>query len=355
MKKIIVVLLLCALILSCLASCKGRGRNPDTPEEPPVTQGVKYNSYNGNPLRSITESEKENALISELTNYLLSLKWSSGDLIYVVGTSLASQITNMHLGAAPYLVSVDPADYYYMCAYYSESESDASDNDIYLDGDIPSSDDNSKLGYDYGIATAYQYPVYNYTWVRFENPTDITEYYDGRPLVEAFQINGSFFVSNIYSEDTTVPNFEYYNSYKTEFVEGYNVNGIQAVSGTFIYLYYYSTSVIFYSGKGNKIPCVEIDGEYFIRVNIDGKNEEALMEELGYWYEELSAIMDTESYTEITQGGIEIGYGIIGVREFADVVFNNFDVEYPDINYAIPEVDDYIISEVDPTQESIEG
>ena len=360
MKRIIVVLVLCALTLSCLASCKGKRRVPDVSDEPPVTQSTKYNSYNGNPLRAITDSEKEKELKSRLTTYLVEKKY--GWNVIPVDRSLAGNISSINSGADPLLVSFDPADYYYMCAYYNESEiitppMEFPEEDIYLEDESPSSDDAIKLGYDYTALVANRDPIYDYTWVRFENPTDITEYHDGKKLVEAFQINRAFFVSNIKSENFFVPNVEHFISYETDFVGGYNINGAKAVSGSFIYLSFLGNAQIIFCSELIGISCVEIDGEYFVRVDIDGKNEKELIDELGYLHDELSVIMDTERYSEEGSTGAVVRYGIIGVREFAEVVKNASYGEYPYVEYpdvVYPDID-VIYPDIEYDEESTDG
>ncbi len=338
MKRIIVILLLCAIMLSCLVSCRGRRRDPDVLDEPPVIENTKYNSYNGNPIRTVSEKEKRDLLISRLTNYLIEKDWVFYDEIIVEGSnSISYKIAIINSGVAPYLVSFDSADYYYMCAYYNEPDNEPG----LVEPDVPEDtvDGYHDLGLDF-VLPGYGSPVYQYTWVRFENPTDITEFYDGKKMVEAFQINRSFFVSNIKSENISVPDIEHFKSYKTEFVDGYNVNGAQPVSGAFISLSFVNSSpVIFCSGLDGGIPCVEIDGEYFIRIDIYEKNEKVLMEEFGYWYEYLVPLMDTERYSEKLSNGDERFYGIIGVREFTDVISNLvnnddiYDATVPDVYY----------------------
>ena len=128
MKRFILILLVCVMLVGCLASC------------------TKSHMFGGVApiIKSSPEEEKRTELITALSEYLKQLH---------VGydmpppPTLATEIQSIKDGAQALIVKYDPSNYYFVCGYYNSDHSDES--------------------YRYCCAE-------NYTWVKFYDPKDIS-------------------------------------------------------------------------------------------------------------------------------------------------------------------------------------
>ncbi len=294
MKRFIIIILLCAVVLCCFASCDNADKVQDIPEA--------NNKFEGNPIKEVSSDERYSELISTLVQYL-NQYWAEFDL--PPPPTLAENIDKIKLGTQALLVSFDPSNYYYICGYY-----------------------NADHEYDEELFCCAN----KYTWVKLDDPTKIPEAYEGKSLVVAFQINKSKLISDIVSEQTEVPDIEYFQIFDVEFENGYNTKNHIVFEKTIIYLNEYKKDVIFYSEHRSgyeflTIRALELDGEFYIPVETyvsyhEGEvYSEDLSYEFGKYHDDLMEIMIKEKYSETpTNAHYTRHYGVLGVRELVDEI-----------------------------------
>ena len=211
-------------------------------------------------------------------------------------------------------VAFDPSNYYFVCGYYNSP---------------------SEYG-DVGYQKSKEY-----TWVGYERESEIQEYYDDMRWAVVFQINKALTITDILSNEATVPNMEHFQIYEPTFENGKNVGAHVDFNETFIYLnypncylnsfsqntstMYYSTSIYYHSM--NTIPCINLDGEYYLRfylytIYTDGHRgeEESYVNAFGEYYDVLTAIMEKDKYSITKENGRTSFYGVISFDDFVNAV-----------------------------------
>ena len=278
MKKLIIILLSCAMILSCIvyfASC--------------------------NKVARVELSLEENELVQELVKYISTLNAN----VYPPNLTVESQLDDIIQADMRILhVSFDPQNYYYVCGYYScESEHDETN---------------------YCCASKY-------TWVKFESSDDITEIYKNMSIIVAFQINSTACVTDIASEGISVPTVEHYSMYSPKFVKGVNVADHLYFNAN--YLYSISDSEDYLADSTDKnfhglytLPCVEINGKNYVMFKTGMKHpyseniEIDLKMELGKYYDSIMNAAEETRYNE-TKDEWDFEYILIGIEKFAQFIF----------------------------------
>ena len=285
MKKTIlrtVVLLLCSFISIAGFGCS----HYDSDVQSEESQTEASEELIGTPLEN--DSEQITALVSYLEQ--INLDREIADL------SFESKIYQFRLGGRPLHVRLDPRVYYYVCGYYNEGHENEKD--------------------EYCCASEY-------IWIEYASEKDILEYYDGKILIAAFQINKPIEVVDIL-EAAIPPSFEHFQIYDPVFEDGVNIGkpgGLEEES--FIYMnasddpsIYHSVSS--YSHSLVTVPCAYIDGQYYITLELDGSKslEEFMSLEFGAYSEAFSAIVDTEKYSITDNQGQKHSYGIFEIGIF---------------------------------------
>ena len=283
MKKIVSVILLCALLLICLLGCNSNN-NGDNTEQSSTTVDTK-------------RLDNESELIKALAR---GLRATNGNGLGRQG--LYAQILKIELGFKPLLVKLDPSSYYYVCGY--------SNNAFGCSGEKCSVTNEPRGESNFCHAESY-------TWIKFDEASEIQEYYNGEKFVAAFQLNPSLEVTNILSADEEVPDFEYFSRYKPEFKEGLNVKPAIALREEECYIYVIRSDdkIIYYEYESSStIPCIQIEDQYYIKylfdLGADGLNiEEDISSSLGEYYDGLRNVIDTQKFDR---------YGVILIEDFAD-------------------------------------
>lgn len=322
MNKIISIILLCCLLLTCLSSCayvdklfgnedkEPEEKLPANPEEPnsEVPEETEPQNPNGTDPEepneediTPTELQATNGLVVSLIEYLQGLN-ADYDL---PATSTGVKIDQIKSGKQALHVGLDNSEYYFVCAYYNASHSYETQ--------------------DYCCATQY-------TWVKFKNASEISEKYNDLDFFVGFQINKPSFLTDILNEDAPVPPFEHFNMYTPQFNDGLNTNDAIAFDASFIYInlldyeeIYYSLSI--YYTRLVILPSVSIDGRYYVIVDKiktiypDGREYVSnLVNELGKYHDVLVSVMDTESFSITDEKGRTHFYGLVAIDVFVDCV-----------------------------------
>ncbi len=209
-------------------------------------------------------------------------------------------------GSIPLHVAFDPANYYFACAYYNDSH----EQDL-----------REKINF----CCASEY-----TWVGFENESDITEAYMGAPLVVIFQINKAAFCQNILQDSDFAPTMEHFQIYIL-YPEIEQTPLPLTVNDTFIYLTRETKDVIYCSKEyvtheHLTFPIVDLNGEQYIseplfRSHPDGrKYERDIKWAFGAYYDELMAVMITDKYSVLNQDGFTTYYGLFKLEDIVNII-----------------------------------
>ena len=307
MNKIISFILLCALLIMCFSGCAiSNGANGDeTPnkENSPTENEEKDNT----PVIIEGELDKSSDLVVTLIAYLEQLMTRCH---YPLGRTFAQKVDDIKNGIQPLHVAFNPSDYYFVCGYYNSSSE-------YVD-----------IGYS---------SCNEYTWVGYKNASDVKEYYNDTKWAVLFQINKALTVTDIVSNERQIPDIEHFRIIKPTFENGVNITAPVVFDETFIYLnypncylnrssqdasrMYYCKSIYYHST--NTIPCVCLDGEYYLyfswdTVYADGsRSEEAdYTYHFGKYYDALMSIMDKDKYSVKCEDGYTDFYGTISFDAF---------------------------------------
>ena len=290
MKKFILILLTCAMLIGCLASCNILDPQSNAQPEPePNNNGLDKHP----PIE-----DNNNDLISILSDYLKRL-YISYDMPPT--PTLDEEIDDIKNGKQALLVEFIASDYYFICCYY---ESDHDEHNYCC--------------------------VDKYTWAGFENAVDILEYYDDKKIIAAFQINKAYSVTDIVNDETKVSSFEHFELFEMEFEGGYNINKAIDFSKTLVYLnenydtdtIFYSTSV--YNNDWFTIPCIKLDGGVYLKIHThcDYYGDLSYIDldyEFGKYYDSIIDIMYTDKYSTTASNGEVIYYfGLIEINDFVE-------------------------------------
>ena len=273
-----------------------------TPEETTLDETTLSKNDQDNPPIVEGELDKNSDLIVELLTFLDEYRKD----IMPPTTSLAKQIDAIKSGKQPLHVVFNPDEYYFVCGYNpSGSEKTVFDNCV---------------------------------WIKYDNETEIQEYYNGGKIAVAFQINKALTVMDILFEDSAVPDMEHFQLYDVVFENGVNVAASATFDSAFIYLNDSNKELIYYSvgkyyHKLVAIPCVYLDEQYFISIylatatkgetiNLDEiLAQDSFIRKFGEYYDAIVNVMDTEKYRIDSTTGFGIYYyGIIALDDFVNDV-----------------------------------
>jgi hypothetical protein len=313
MKKLILILCICVALTLCFAACEDNGDNSnegqsqnalsggESETEEPTTEEKEAINDNSEDLRYSLNDD----LIEALVDYLKNVN----TLYYLGDTSYEARIDDIKRGEQPLLVRFDSERYYFVCGYYNATHQ-------YSEYE----------GEEYCCATEY-------TWVKSKKVTDIQQYYGDQKLIVAFQINHSSFVKSFSPKSTYTPNVEHFQMYEALFENGKNVNEHMDFDETFIYLNPHDKLNVYCSVSSHDyimstLPCVEMDGEYYITIlySTVKPNEEVcessyIAVTLGKYYDVVMEVMEDEKYSESSQGETVYVYGLFDIEKFMDAIF----------------------------------
>ena len=293
MKRFILILLVCAMLVGCLAACDNLSDNAFNQSE--------------EPKGTVITKETHAYLLEALNTYLEEFRTEYD----MPPKSMEYQIGKIEYGAQPIFVEVDPSRFYFVCGYYNPDHK-------------------------YEDQETNRYCCSNkYTWVQYEKASDIADNYNGQDIMVAFQINLTSTVINLLPEKSQIKNAEHFQIFETKFVDGKNTNEAITFSDQFIYInskYNKDRDVIYHSvfayhHEWSAFLCVKLDGKSYIKVYshtsyIDGvvEGNYRLKDDLGEYFDELSEIMIKDKYSETNDSGYTSHYVLFDIDEFVDTV-----------------------------------
>ena len=256
------------------------------------------------------EQQVEAELIQTLATYLDELL---SDIDWAYGNSVNAKINRIKKGAQALHVEYGEPKCYFVGAYYKDGHEH--ETSVYCCAD-------------------------KYSWVKFENASEISETYQGLSFIVAFQINQPSLVEDILTKDASVPKMEHFILYQPTFHNGFNTNSMTILvdtysynayfDSTFIYLNTHDGETVYYTSSEylyvlSRLPCVHLDGQYYVSILLyilypSGVCSDGDLEvEFGKYYDALVSVMDTERYRETTDGRTYF-YGLIKLEDFASCI-----------------------------------
>ena len=307
MKKLILLILVCSLLLltvtSCLQNNNGEETTPqNTTESTTPIETTTSDASNYNPPIFENEIDRSSNFITVLLSFLnlYSVDINPTDF------SLADKIDMIKSGVQPLYVAINPNEYYFVCGYYRLA------------------DEHNESRY---------CCCNEYTWIKYQNEIEIHEYLNDMKCVVTFQINKALTVTDIFSNDSTIPNFEHFQIYKPTFQNGANVEAPIVFEESFIYLnksekdtLYHSTSL--YDHTSNTISHILLDGQHYISTYLytidkqgnpnlkDGLSNDYFKYEFGEYYDAIVSVMDIDRYNVIGENDRTAIYGVILFGDF---------------------------------------
>ena len=313
MKRFILFLLVGALLLLPLSGCladnnQNAGTTPTNTTENTTPEGTTpeattppENDQNNPPVVNAGELlDKTSDLVVTLVDYLKEYWLQVGK----APLSFANQINEIKDGTKPLLAIFDSSDYYYVCGYYTL--------------------DHAQEGLLYCCPKEY-------TWVRYEEASQIQEYFNEMKCIVAFQINKASNVTNIL-DGTNTFGVEHFQIYKPSFENGVNINPSVTFDQMFVYLHrsdkevaYHCTST--YYNHLVTMPCIYFEEEYYfyfylyqVYPNGERSPDCDYTESFREYHDVLINLMEKDKYSTIHESGFADFYGIISFENFLNVV-----------------------------------
>ena len=329
MKKTILFLLIGALLILPLSGCFADNKQNEettpnnttentTPEEttpevttpdsttPEATTPPENNQEN--PPTVGDELNKKTILIYTLSEY-----WDEYfACVDVNGVSLTSKFDDIKNGTQALHVFFDPSNCYYVCGYYTPTHS-------YEEIDCC---------------------VWEYHWIKYENESEILEYYNGMKCRVAYQINKEASATDIVSKEAVTANVEYFQLYQPTFVNGVNTAARILFEDNFIYLHrpedgtLYDNNDNYYKQihENMTLPHIYLEGEYYISIYLDTikQNQTFNAEEtlssnwivfvFGEYYNKIISVINAEKYSVLCENGDVKYFGLISFEDFASKI-----------------------------------
>ena len=312
MKKLILLILVCSLLLLTVTSCLQNNKNEQTTPQDitesttPVitTQEIELKPAPETPIPTGV-LDKSSELIVTLRTYLKRYSrsmMSLDDIVINTNNTFASKINSIKNGARPIHVAFDSNSNYFVCGYFNPPDGHTETRNCCCD---------------------------EYTWIGYQNENEIREYLNDMKCIVAFQINKALTVTDLLDADTDAPNMEHFQIYKPTFENGINIGAPIAFSETFIYLDEPSKDTIYYSisssdHKNKTISCMCYEGKYYLSFHLhtiydNGNREEGINVAVSFG-EYYTAIVSVMKEVEYDLTGSSKGTSVYGLISFEDFV-----------------------------------
>ena len=320
MKKFILILLVCAMLVGCLAACDIGDHQPNrqpetshkqpesTDEQPKDKEKQPFEIYQS-PQVNVTNEEIYEETLNELSEYLYLLNGS----VNVWPSTFEYDINLIKKGLSPIFVKISPGDYYYMCAYFTASHDDPEE--------------------EYDLHCCLD----DYTWVSFEKATDIVESYNGQNLIAAFQINRTSITCDILSKEQEIPIIQHYQLFDPEFFGGFNIKEPIEFNHEVIYLTSLDVRVKSYcslslSDQSAYISCMYYEDGYYIKnlmkmeLSKGGDIVVDLKKEFGEYYDYLTDPDRGKLYEQTNSNEKKTYYLLTDLNSFVDIFKEQYKV-----------------------------
>lgn len=296
MNKIISIILLCCLLLTCLSSCayvdKLFGNEDKEPEEKLPANPEEPKEEDKTPIELSADDERVTALLNHL-----SCEFEG--LMDVCGPTMANMIDAIKAdNARAMLVNFQSSESCFVCGYYDDE--DVRPICKYVDG---------------------------FTWVKFENANEITERYKDLTLVVAYQFTKATVVSDIVNKNAEAPRIEHFQIYSPVFEEGINTNDEIIEDDMFVYVSFSKKDSLFVNDfRFTRLSFVHIQGKYYITIphyviKEDGTRIDKRLDiHFGKYYDALFDIMITDKYSVTAELGRVAFLGLIEFEDFAKLI-----------------------------------
>lgn len=257
--------------------------------------------------------DKNSDLVTELLRYLEE-RLIDYDLLT---RPLGERINGIKNGEPAIHVVFDEPDYYFVSGYY-----------------------NSEHSYEMSSYCCRQ----KYIWVMYTNETDIQEYCNGIKCQVTFQINRPSSITDIHPGEIAAPEFEHFQLYTPTFENGVNASPAITFEDAFIYLVWQKKdigkSVIYHCREAyhrdcnNTISCIYLGGKHYIyfllgieRTGEPLDIEKALSESkiiwnFGDYYDAIISVMDVGKYSIPSGNGLTYHYALISIDDLMNVLLD---------------------------------
>lgn len=247
-------------------------------------------------------------LVLELEYYLKNI-YAEYDLIDV---SFSDKIDEIKSGEQALFLKFDPDDCYYVCGYYSNDELDHSEFD-------------SKC----------YCSVEEYTWIGFNDEKKITDKYEDKDFVVAFQFNRTEINFDLVPSNRLVPDVDHFDLFTPDFENGVNVAEGFVYDATYVYINSSNKNTVYYYYDGYHedlhnnatIPGIVLEDQCFIIQRIypvdDSETDFILGNSLGEYYDSLMDIMMPGKYSQEDDLGRIRYYGLFEIEAFVNAIFKN--------------------------------
>ena len=217
--------------------------------------------------------------------------------------TLHRKLNDLIYGQNLMYVEFDSEEYFFACAYY----------------------DGPK--YEYQNAKRF-------IWRGYNNPSDIKETYDDVNIYLTFQINKSSKKIDLLTNQPLSSNVLYYQSYPTEFLDGYNINKPLINKEKLLYIVYKYEDYVFCSKQYFAYRWISFDlveendilyiKQGFIADFENGQIVSSRFLEIDFkeYYDELMSMMIIPSEFANSSGEID-AYGLFKIDDIVDLIYKH--------------------------------
>ena len=324
MKKLILLILVCSLLLLTVTSCLQNNKNEQTTPQDITESTTPVITTQEIELKPAPETPIPTGFIDESSDLIVNLLTyleQYGVQYSIMDVSFSDKINGIKNVAQPIHVAFSPSDYYFVCGYYN----------------VPNEHDE----YLYCCAPEY-------TWVGYKSENEIQEYLNEMRCVVVFQMNKAITVTNLLDPNAASLNMEHFQMYKPEFENGINVSAPAVFDKTFIFLdefpyvigntssrfkddmMYHSTE--WYYHENESISCVELDGKYYLSLYLyninaggslsrpNGLDNDYFKNKFEAYYDVIVSVIDIEKHNVIDNNGRTTVYGVISIEDFVNEI-----------------------------------
>jgi hypothetical protein len=317
MKKTILLILVCSLLLLTVTSCLQNNKNEQTTPQNTTEETTPETIKNAIELKPAPTTPIPTGLLAKNSDLIVTLRiylkrYSNSmrildDIVINTSNTFASKINSIKNGTRPIHVAFDSDSNYFVCGYFNPADGHTETRNCCCD---------------------------EYTWIGYQNENEIQEYLNDMKCIVAFQINKALTVTDLLDADADAPNMEHFQIYKPTFENGINIGAPIDFSETFIYLENPNKDTIYYSisssdHKNKTISCMRYEGKYYLSFHLhtiydNGNRDEGInvAVSFGEYYTAIVSVMKEVEYDLTGSSNGTSVYGLISFEDFVNVILN---------------------------------